>query len=302
MIKEPIGYGIDALDDKTPRHYPMSYAFYARGLAELYRRYGEPQRLEQLNETLQKLLELQLSPGAWGLPLTWEEREGEPYLIIVAFALYALLDGYELTGNEAYFKVVEDGIDWGINKLGKFPDGCFKYSPRVIPAIYNPHAEFMGVLYHYLDFKEDKTIRDEAEKALRYLDTKKTSKGLHAYGDLHPHRFCFHTSYVLEGLHYAGRDIKTPWNNLMNMVMKPNGFMITSPTRDDLEARAWAYATHLYVGALINETKHTPTILNYVYENLLTPDGLIFRLNDPRIFTRHEAHMFYALTRLGELR
>ena len=299
-MNEPMGYGLDPLDDKTPRHYPMAYSFYARGLAELYRRRSEPQRLDRLNKTLQKLLELQLSPGAWGLPLTWKEREDEPYLITTALALYALLDGYEVTGSGAYFKAVEDGIDWGINKLGKFPDGCFKYSPRVIPLIYNPHAAFMGVLYRYLDFKEDKTIRDEAEKALRYLDTKKTPDGLYAYGDLYPHRFCFHTSYVLEGLHYAGRDIKAPWSNLMNMVMKPDGFMITSPGNEKA-ARAWAYATHLYVGALVNDTKYTPTILNYVYKNLMKPEGLYFRSDDPRVFTRHEAHMFYALAKLGEL-
>jgi len=301
LIKEPIGYGIDELDDKTPRHYPMSYAFYARGLAELYRRHGEPQRLEQLNETLQKLIELQLRPGAWGLPLTWQGRADEPYLIIVAFALYALLDGYELTGNEAYFKAVEDGIDWGINKLGKLPDGCFKYSPRVYLSVYNPHAEFMGALYRYLDFKEDAVIRDEAEKALQYLDTKKTREGLYAYGDHSTRRFCFHTSYLLEGLHYAGRDIKTSWNNLIDMLLLPSGAMISSPVHK-VEARAWAYATHLYVGSLINDTKHTPTLLKYVYETLLTPDGLIYKSDDPRIFTRHEAHMFYALARLGELR
>lgn len=301
MITEPIGYGLDALDDKTRRHYPMSYAFYARGLAELYRRPSEPQCLDRLNETLQKLLDLQLSPGAWGLPLAWEGRVDEPYLIITAFVLHALLDGYELTGNENYFKAVENGIDWGINRLGKLPNGCFKYSPRIDMVICNPHAAFMGVLYHYLDFKEDKVVRDEAEKALQYLDTKRTSEGLYGYRDKTPRRFCFHTSYVLEGLHYAGRDIKASWNTLINKLMKPNGYMIAS-TVNKVEARAWAYATHLYVGSLINDTKYNPTILNYVHENLMTLSGLYYKSDDPRIFTRHEAHMFYALVKLGKLR
>ena len=301
MIDESIGYGIDELDDKTPRHYPMAYAFYARGLAELYRRHREQHTLERLNKTLQKLLELQLSPGAWGLPLTWQKRENEPYLIINAFALYALLDGYEITGNDSFLKAVERGIDWGINKLGKLPGGCFKYSPRVRFSVYNPHAEFMGVLYRYLSFKEDKTIRNEAETALQYLNTKRGRGGLYAYGDHSPRRFCFHSSYVLEGLHYAGRNIRKPWSKLMSKLMSPDGFMISSPHLK-VEARAWGYATHLYVGALINDTEYTPTILKYVYKNLRSPNGeYYYKSDDHRIFIRHQAHMFYALSLLGKI-
>jgi len=300
-INEDVGYGVDELDDAVMRHYPMAYAFFARGFAELYRRDGDQTHLTNLDSALKKLKGLQIEPGAWGLPLSWKGRVNEPYLITTAFVLLALLDGYELTGNKEHLSLVEDGIDWVLHRLGKHADGLFRYSPKVDQKIYNPHAEFTGVLWRYLGFKEDDEIRREAEAALRLLDLKVNKNGLHSYEDkIGATRLDFHSSYVLEGLHYSGRHIEKPWKTLMSLIMRPNGF-IWSLSTAKREARAWGYATHLYVGALIGDKEYTPRILDYVYSSLSSPEGFYYRSNDRRIFVRHQAHMFYALAKLGEL-
>ena len=293
-MSSTVGFGIDELDLETPRHYPMAYAFYARGFAA-------KRDLSRLDGALERLLLLQLAPGAWGLPLSWYGRVDEPYLITTVFALHALLDGYESTGNECYLSAVEDGVKWVVRRLGKHPCGCFKYSPRVNLVIFNPHIEFIGFLHRYLEHEDNPKLREVADEGLSYaLWQRRVGNRLIPYGRHSMRRFDFHTSYAFEGLHYSHVDIRDGWRLLMSLLMRGDGFMRKELVKG-LESRAWGYATHLYVGAMIGDTKYTPRILRYVRENLFSPSGEVYyRSDDHRVFVRHQAHMFYAMSLLGE--
>lgn len=320
-----VGYGIDPYFRREYRHYPMAYAFFIRGFVEMYKYSGNMMWLDKACNALELLEKLAIEKNfyyCWGLPFAWHKLENEPYGITTAFVGHAYLDVYEQTFESKYLRVVEKIINWAINKLGYSNEGreiCFWYSPRIKIKVLNSHAELIALIARYFQLtNSNAALLEIVKKGYRYIEQRKHS-GMWPYKNENL-TFDFHVNYIIESMYYLSKCQVIPNLNTDNMIVKPyvkllstlmnrNG-SLRQHNRTYKEARLWGYGACLYAGTLTilsaeGEDKFIVCelmyrIFNYVLSNLYSNSGpFFFRFHDKEIkYIRHEAHIFYALTKL----
>jgi len=159
-----------------------------------------------------KLIELK-SPGysgnCWGYNFPWEAKafyqpRFTPTVVASTFVANALIDAYELTGNERYLAEglsTKDFILKDLNRTTKENGNLvFSYSPIDKTSVFNASllgARLLSRAYYYL---KDEYLLDTAKKAVSYCCEYQNEDGSWYYSTLPFHQWIdnFHTGFNLE--------------------------------------------------------------------------------------------------------
>lgn len=272
---------------------------------------------------------------SWGLPFKFKCIPAfSSFLITTVFCCDFLLEFHSLTGNSKYMSTVIDSSRWIINKLYRKAgtEHYFSYSPYncLDYNIYNACSLANGLFSKLpeIDYKEI------TNRIAKNIILKQKNNGLWKYSDFNKTIDCLHTAYTLEGLkEYLIRNtddkiIRKSFDNGLTVFKRKfilnNGFCIKRlPVLDnsvkyfwkDLaknmillakqflgiynlteSARLWGYAAALRLLSKNDDIDIATKIFNGAVKNLYNEYGFFnFKINNPAIFIRHQAHMFESI-------
>lgn len=182
------------------------------GYCNLYKTNPNPEYLKKINQLSQQVLSLQTkgySGACWGYNFDWQARaffqpKGMPTVVATTFIAEALLEAFEITGNNEYLETAKSASNFILKDLNRTYDEngnfSFSYSPLDHTQVFN--ASLLGAKLLCLIFRytKDPNLITEAKKAVQYAADFQQENGAWAYGTLPFHQWIdnFHTGYNLE--------------------------------------------------------------------------------------------------------
>lgn len=215
---ERCGFGRDPYDPE-PRHHPMAYALYLRGLVALYRATGDPALLQAAEALAQRLGNLgEGSPPGWGLPFEWQGRPaGHQYSITTALCGHAMLDLFEARHSSLALELLQractwlvDGVEWTRGERTASP----WFAPGMPDVVVNVASQAGGLLFAAAQVVPAPRTEELGVGALRFVADEQHGLGYWTYrpaGEATTSPVndasidAVHTSYVLDGLVAAAR-------------------------------------------------------------------------------------------------
>ncbi|WP_461639264.1 glycoside hydrolase family protein [Labilibaculum euxinus] len=210
--KSPINFR--GLTRVEKAYNPKGLGLFLSGYCKLYQFDRTQEVRSRIHFLSEKLLEMQ-SKGwwgpCWGYNFDWQARaffqpKGTPSVVVTTYVGCALLDAYEILGDE---KLLETAIrikDFILKDLNRTYDGngdfCFSYSPLDQTQVFNASllgSRMLSRIYHYTQEEE---VLNCAKQSVRYCIKHQNSDGSWSYGTLPYHRWIdnFHTGFNLEAL------------------------------------------------------------------------------------------------------
>ena len=267
--------------------------------------WGSPESLlGQVRELADLLFVLQskgYSGACWGYDFDWQSRafflpKGTPTVVATAFVVEALLDAYELTGEEAYLSAALSSAKFILQDLNRIqkPEGfMFSYSPLDERAVYNATllgSKTLALIYHY--------VKNEALKSAARASVQAVCNTQHANGAI-PHsdqvgdvwRDNFHTGFKLECLALYQKYCEDTsfsdnldrgydyWIN--HFFIKESGIAKYYDTSDgtdliDLHCMAQAIPTLYKTGHLEENIFLVEKMIDWAISNMFSPQGYFY--------------------------
>ena len=174
---------------------------------------------EEIKEMVEKLAELLISlqsegySGAcWGYNFDWQARrlflfpKNTPTVVATNFCATALMEAYEVTGNENYLKIALSAADFILKDLhrAKYNDGfLFSYSPlKGNDTVFNASLLGSKLLAYCYNYTGKREYKEEARASVFACCEAQGDDGSWVYGMLPVQGWIdsFHTGYNLDGL------------------------------------------------------------------------------------------------------
>lgn len=193
---------------------PKGLALFLTGYVNLAKVEGIEKHIRQINFFARKLIELK-TPGysgnCWGYNFPWESKafyqpRYTPTIVASTFVANALIDAYELIGNEKYLEagistkdfILKD-LNRTVNANGNF---VFSYSPYDSSSVFNASLLGARLLSRIYSFTKDEELKQTAKKAIAYCCEHQNQDGSWFYSTLPFHQWIdnFHTGFNLECL------------------------------------------------------------------------------------------------------
>lgn len=152
---------------------------------------------------------------AWGYNFDWQGRaffapRGTPTIVPTAFAVRALLEGWQSFGDESYLRFARRAATFVMRVLPRTIETadeiCFAYSPLDRTRVFNASllaAELLAGVGSEIDGKEESLeLCDAAMRAARYVCRRQHADGSWAYGADSYQSWAdnFHTAFLLSSL------------------------------------------------------------------------------------------------------
>jgi len=215
---ERCGFGPDPYDPE-PRHHPMAYALYIRGLVSLYRATGDPAVLQAAEALTQRLGDLSTgAPRGWGLPFAWQGQPADhPYSITTALCGHAMLELFEAGNGSIALELLQSACTWlvdGVEWTGDDSTGSPWYAPGVPDVAVNVASQAGGLLFAAAGVASTPRAEERGVAALRLVAKGQHGLGYWTYrpaGEATASPIndasidAVHTAYVLDGLVAAAR-------------------------------------------------------------------------------------------------
>jgi hypothetical protein len=189
-------------------------ALFALAALANYRRRKTAAAETEAKELMNQLLALRIegySGAAWGYNFPWQSRNffappGTPTIVPTAFAVRALIEGYEIFKVENYLEAARSACDFIINDLKRTVESekevCFSYSPRDETRIFNASLLAAETLASVGAVTGETELTQLARRAARYVVKQQRDDGSWPYGAEAKQSWTdsFHTAYVLLSL------------------------------------------------------------------------------------------------------
>jgi uncharacterized protein YyaL (SSP411 family) len=203
-------------------HNPKGMALFASAYLNRYRAKKDEadlQKAERLLDWLLKNHSTGFSGICWGYQYPWQDvgffaPANFPNRVVTYFVGTALLDGYEVTGNERYLHAVKDSTNFILDdpKILYEDDEmkCLSYVPdnRINWVVMDVSALCGSLLSRVYSYSQDQYLKREAKKLIHYVIDKQTDYGAwyytHPPGAHHKTHDNYHTGYIVDSiLNYA---------------------------------------------------------------------------------------------------
>ena len=152
------------------------------------------------------------SGHCWGYNFDWQNREfyapeRTPTVVNTSFVGHGLLDAYELLGEQRYADIARSACEFILNDLhiSRESDSiCFSYTPLDTGRVHNANYLGASLLIRTGDVIGDAELKDQAEAAYNYSNSKQLENGAWRYGEEEVRGWIdgFHTGFNLEALYW----------------------------------------------------------------------------------------------------
>jgi hypothetical protein len=191
---------------------PKGLALFLSGYVALAKVEGLDKYLDRINFLASKLIELKTtgySGNCWGYNFPWEAKAfyfpaGTPTVVASTFAANALIDAYEITGNQRFLGEGISTKDFILKDLNRTvePNGnlVFSYSPFDKTSVFNASLLGARLLSRIYSYTKEEELIENAGKAVAYCCDHQNSDGSWFYSTLPWHQWIdnFHTGFNLE--------------------------------------------------------------------------------------------------------
>jgi hypothetical protein len=191
---------------------PKGLALFLSGYSNLARVEGLEKHVHHINMFSSKLIASKtpgFSGNCWGYNFPWESKafyqpKYTPTIVATTFAANALIDAFEVTGNQ---KFLDEGIsakDFILKDLNRTvsPNGnfVFSYSPFDQTSVFNASLLGARLLSRIYSYTKEKELIETARKAIAYCCEYQNADGSWFYSTLPFHQWIdnFHTGFNLE--------------------------------------------------------------------------------------------------------
>jgi rhamnogalacturonyl hydrolase YesR len=191
---------------------PKALGLFLSGYCNLYTISPRQEYLDKIDFFSQKLIEF-ISPNwkdaCWGYNFDWQARaffqpKNTPTVVATSYISNALLDAYEITGNEQLLTNARSACNFILKDLNRTYDDkgnySFSYSPLDKSVVFNASLLGSSLLARVYSFTQEKELIDEAKKSVDFCCDYQNDDGSWSYGTLPFHKWVdnFHTGYNLE--------------------------------------------------------------------------------------------------------
>jgi len=152
------------------------------------------------------------SGACWGYNFDWQARaflqpKFTPTVVASVFIADALIDAYEITGDELLLKTARSTCDFILKDLNRTFDGegnfAFSYSNLDNSVVFNASLLGSRLLARVYSFTGETLLKEEAKKSVIFCCKHQRPDGSWPYGTYSFHQWVdnFHTGYNLECIH-----------------------------------------------------------------------------------------------------
>jgi len=191
---------------------PKAMGLFLSAYCKLFKVEQKKEYREKIDFFINKILE-SVTPGysgaCWGYNFDWQARaffqpKNTPTVVASVFVASALLDAYEITGDQALLDTARSTCNFILKDLNRNYDSngnfAFSYSGVDHSIVFN--ASLLGsrllskVFYH----TGEEVLKDEAKKSVAFCCNYQQANGAWSYGTYDFHQWIdnFHTGYNLE--------------------------------------------------------------------------------------------------------
>ncbi|MFC1508443.1 delta-aminolevulinic acid dehydratase [Candidatus Omnitrophota bacterium] len=306
-------------------HNPKGIGLFLWGYSKLHKISPSPEYLKSI-EYLLSLLDILKSQGysgnCWGYNFDWQSRtyfrpKGTPTIVNSAFIGHALLDCFELTGNQQALNMAMSIKDFILNDLHRTKldnTFCFSYTPVDTAVVHNANMLGASILIRLKKYCGDSKLEDIAMASLAYSMRFQRDDGSWYYADTLTQKWMdsFHTGFNLQALRYFLREgyaDKYRHDFYKGVVFYAKNFFLSDGTPKfyydniypiDIHAPSQAITFFSGMGSDYNDL--TEKVLSWMLNKLYSGKGL-FYFQKKKYYTNRISYMrwsqawaFHALT------
>jgi hypothetical protein len=198
-------------------HNPKGLGLFLRSYSKLYAMEGKPEYLETCRHLIGLLKEYRsegYSGNCWGYNFPWQSRVTNaprftPTIVNSSFIGHALLDCYELTGNEEALELVSsipEFIMKDLNRLDEDGTICFSYMPIDYDYVHNANALGASLLVRVAKAVNlNRGVIEQARRSMAYTMNHQHEDGSWYFAEEKIQHWIdsYHTGFVLEALRHV---------------------------------------------------------------------------------------------------
>lgn len=191
---------------------PKAVGLFLSAYCNLYKINPTQATLFQIRSFIDQLKQCQsdeYSGSCWGYNFDWQARaffqpKNTPTIVATTFISNALLDAYEIIGEEHLLNMARSACDFIIKDLNRTYDDrgnfAFSYSPLDKSVVFNASLLGSRLLSRVYKFTRESILIEEAKKSVAFCCNQQRSNGSWSYGTHTFHQWIdnFHTGYNLE--------------------------------------------------------------------------------------------------------
>jgi rhamnogalacturonyl hydrolase YesR len=191
---------------------PKALGLFLSGYCNLYKKVQEQEYIDKIIfffEQLFSLVNKSYSGACWGYNFDWQAKaffqpKNTPTIVPTTFIGNALLDAYEITGEDQLLKIARSTCDFINKDLNRTYDDkgnfAFSYSPLDKTVVFNASLLGSRLLARVFSFTHENELLNLARRSVAFCCDYQKNDGSWSYGKLDFHQWTdnFHTGYNLE--------------------------------------------------------------------------------------------------------
>lgn len=191
---------------------PKALGLFLASYCQMYKHDQNPAHLKHIAFFIEKIEGCRskgYSGACWGYNFDWESRAFfqpafMPTIVASSFISNALLDAYEITGDEKLLETARSTCDFILKDLNRTHDSsgnyAFSYSPLDNSVVFNASLLGARLLARVYAHTKEVALISESKKAVAFCCNYQKEDGSWSYGTLPFHQWIdnFHTGYNLE--------------------------------------------------------------------------------------------------------
>jgi hypothetical protein len=272
------------------------------GYCNLYKQDPRPEYKDKIFFLADKIEEMHskgYSGMCWGYNFDWQARaffqpKNTPTVVATTYVAYALLDAYDLFGNEKWRMQARSSCDFILKDLNRTMDAdgdfSFSYSPLDKTQVFNASLLGSRLLSRMYSHTGEESLKDAARKSVSFCCKHQGENGEWSYGTLPFHTWIdnFHTGFNLECIYEYGKF--TGDKSFENHLTKGlNYYLKTFFTKEgqskyyhdtlypvDIHAPAQLIVTLARMGKMEDHKELLDNVLNWTLQHMQDKEGYFY--------------------------
>jgi hypothetical protein len=306
---------------------PKAMGIFLSGYCQLYRIEKKEEYLRQMNFFIQQIYAAKsegFSGACWGYNFDWESRaffqpKFTPTVVASSFIANALLDAYDILGDEELLRTARSTCDFFLKDLNRSADDAgnyaFSYSKFDNSVVYNASLLGSRLLARVYSYTNEEELLGPAKKSVAYCCAKQKADGSWSYGNYDFHQWIdnFHTGYNLECLvdyaNFSGDDsfstnIEQGVNYYINTFFTPEGkskYYSNATYPIDIHAPTQLIITLVKLHKFTQHKALIDRVLDWTIDHMQDKKGYFYYQINKYFYSRipymrwSQSWMFYAL-------